>query len=128
MSFLCQRYASICPFLGHFLGPFKGTNASRRAAFCGRRISIGTNGVYPFGGCGQQVRRMACFSSSLSLLLWEDLGQKLPLLRSAPLSPHSHGFHPPQNFPHRSHRRPISFFKPSLPCEFSFIFDWQLIR
>ena len=24
---------SVCPFLGHFLGPFKWTNASRRAAY-----------------------------------------------------------------------------------------------
>ena len=43
-----------------------------------------------------------------TLSLWEDLGQKLPLLRSALLL--SHGFHPPQIFPHRSHRRPNSFF------------------
>ena len=33
MSFLCKRYASICPFLEHLLGPFKGTNASRRAGY-----------------------------------------------------------------------------------------------
>ena len=31
MSFLCLRYAFICPFLRHFLCPFKRTNISRRA-------------------------------------------------------------------------------------------------
>ena len=58
MGFLCQRYASICPFLGHFLGPFKGTNASRRAVFLhsawytncvslSRRIRLHTNMTAP---------------------------------------------------------------------------------
>ena len=57
---------------------------------------------------GWRVFLRATLPLSLSLLLWEDLGQKLPLLRSALLL--SHGFHPPQIFPHRSHRRPNSFF------------------
>ena len=47
MSFLCQIYASICPFLGHFLGPFKGTNASRRAAVVIRAGSRGPKSASP---------------------------------------------------------------------------------
>ena len=63
-----------------------GRGIKESQTFCWRCISIGTNGVYPFGGCGPQVRRMACFSSCHSLSLSEKILDKSYPCYALPLS------------------------------------------